>query len=194
METKKPILIICEGDSEYAYVQEVNRYLNDAGSRRVFIARNAGGGYFGNIRQYCRALKTKRNGRTFVLADADIYERNDRGCGDQYAAEKEIVPPFLFQRWNFEEFLLLHCSREVVLDWLEIAKASGHLASPKHSEEFMPIFADFCEAHADRLGFVLPYEKGDVPFPLDATRIANLQANTAEFSHPHSDLVELLND
>ena len=29
MEAKKPYLIICEGDSEFAYVQELNRFLNE---------------------------------------------------------------------------------------------------------------------------------------------------------------------
>ena len=44
MESKKTYLIICEGASEYAYIQELNRYLNARRSRLVFVARNAGGG------------------------------------------------------------------------------------------------------------------------------------------------------
>ena len=193
MKTKKPILIICEGDSEYAYVQELNRYLNEQRSDMVLVPKNAGGGYFTNIRQYCRALKTKRNGCTFVLADEDIYFRDDNHTGEQYEKEKDLVPPFVFQRWNFEEFLLLHCPREIVLEWIKTAELSGHLTAPKHSQEFLPLFQQFCENHKESLGFSLPYEKGDMPFELTAGRIATLVANSAEFQHPHTDLVNILN-
>ena len=90
MEVKKPYLIICEGDSEFAYVQELNRFLNERGVPVVFTACNAGGGGFKNLRQVCRTLKTRKNGRTYVVADKDIYQRDDNGNGTAYGKEKAL--------------------------------------------------------------------------------------------------------
>lgn len=191
MESKKTYLIICEGASEYAYIQELNRYLNARRSRLVFVARNAGGGGFKSLRQLCRAMKTKANGRTFILADRDIYFRNDDDNGTQYEREKEIMPPFLFQSWNFEDFLLLHFPDEVVSAWREACARSGHLSQPLHSEQFGLTYAAFCDQHTDELAFQLPYEKGDMPFSIKGRHMRCLLKNR-NCDFPRSDFIDLL--
>lgn len=191
MESKKTYLIICEGASEYAYVQEMNRYLNERGSRLAFVARDAGGGGFKSLRQLCRSMKTKANGRTFILADRDIYFRNDNDNGSQYEREKDVMPPFLFQAWNFEDFLLLHFPHEVVRAWREACRQSGHFARPFHSEKFGPAYSAFCEAHASELAYQLPYEKGDMPFAVKDRHVRCLLANRKS-DFPSSDFIGLL--
>ena len=192
MEIKKPYLIICEGDSEFAYIQELNRFLNEQGLPIVFIAHNAGGGGFKNLRQVCRALKTRRNGRTFIMADRDIYHRDDNGDGSMYEKEKDTVPPFLFQTWNFEDFLLMHFPAVVISGWRDEAERSGHKATPLHGCDHMPIFLAFCEDNKAALNFMFPYEKGDVPVALTKQHIDQLFANNASGSFPHSEFAEML--
>lgn len=191
MVTNDIYLIVCEGDSEVAYVQELNRYLNEQGKPIVFLPVNAGGGSFRTIRQCCRTRKTQRNGRTFVLADKDIYVRNDNGSGVSYEKEKDVLPPFLFQSWNFEDFFLMHFPAQVVAEWREISGSSGHRQSPKHSQEYAPIYAAFCHAHQDTLRYDLPYEKGDMPFAITQQHVENLLVNNGQ-DFPHSDFAELI--
>ena len=164
MDVKRPYLIICEGDSEFAYVQEFNRFLNEQGSPIVFVAHNAGGGSFKNLRQVCRALKTRKNGRTYIMADKDIYHRDDNGNGTAYEKEKGQMPPFLFQTWNFEDFLLMHVPVEVLSAGRDQARRTGHMNNPLHGEEYLPNFMTFCECNKVALDFSFPYEKGDMPF------------------------------
>ena len=192
MEIKKPYLIICEGDSEFAYIQELNRFLNEQGLPIVFIAHNAGGGGFKNLRQVCRTLKTRRNGRTFIMADRDIYHRDDNGNGSMYEKEKDTVPPFLFQTWNFEDFLLMHFPAEVISAWRVEAERSGHKAAPLHSSDYMPIFSAFCDDNKVTLNFMFPYEKGDVPFALTKQHIDQLLVNNSPDSFPHSAFADML--
>ena len=184
-------LVICEGDSEVAYVQELNRFLNERGARIVFQAVNSGGGGFSTVRQCCRDRKTRRNGRTFVFADRDIYVRNDSRNSECYEREKEVLPPFLFQTWNFEDFLLLHFPSSVVSEWRRVAMANGHLNNPMHASEYLPIYIDFCRKNAKALCFDLPYEKGDMPFPLTDRHIANLRANI-DLDFPRSEFAALI--
>lgn len=191
MVTNRVYLVICEGDSEVAYVQELNRFLNEQGKFIVFQAVNAGGGGFTTIRQCCRDRKTRKNGRTFVIVDKDIYVRNDNGAGENYEKEKDVLPPFLFQTWNFEDFLLMHFPRDLVVEWRELSAINGHLTNPKHSVDYAPMYAEFCSRYADQLQYDLPYEKGDMPFALTVGHMANLFANN-EADFPHSQFAELI--
>lgn len=192
MEVKKPYLVICEGDSEFAYVQELNRFLNERGSPIVFMARNAGGGGFKNLRQVCRTLKTRKNGRTYIIADKDIYQRDDNGNGTAYEKEKDRMPPFLFQTWDFEDFLLMHFPQEIVSAWREDAARNGHLMNPLHGNEYLPVFDAFCMKNKAALNFLFPYEKGDMPFALTSSHVEQLLANNVIGSFPHSDFAGLI--
>jgi hypothetical protein len=192
MEAKKPYLLICEGDSEFAYVQELNRFLAKRGVPVVFLPHNAGGGGFGTVRRACRKLKTKRDGRTFVVADRDIYFRNDNGNGTAYERGKHLVPPFLFQTWNFEDFLLMHFPPALLVTWREEALRAGHSSNPLHRRDYMPLFTAFCSQHNDVLKFSAPYEKGDMPFELHPLHLERLVANNGTSVFPFSAFVEFL--
>ena len=192
MELKKPYLIICEGDSEFAYIQELNRFLNEQGLSIVFVAHNAGGGGFKNLRQVCRTLKTRRNGRTFIMADKDIYYRNDNGNGSMYEKERDTVPPFLFQTWNFEDFLLMHFPVAVISAWRDETEHCGHRMQPFHSDDYMSIFSAFCDGNKTALNFIFPYEKGDIPFTLTKQHIDKLFENNTQNSFPHSEFADML--
>lgn len=192
MDAKKPYLLVCEGDSEFAYVQELNRFLAKRGSSIVFLPRNAGGGGFRSLRRCCRTAKTRRDGRTFVLADRDIYSRNDNGNGTAYEQGKDRMPPFLFQTWNFEDFLMMHFSPELLAAWRSEARRCGHSDTPLHRRDYMPLFCAFCLQHNDVLEFSAPYEKGDMPFELQPGHLERLVANNGTSVFPHSDFAEFL--
>lgn len=177
MRSKTVILIICEGDSEYAYVQELNRFLNMRNSSVTLLGCNAGGGGFKSLRQVCRARKTRNNGRTFIFADADIYFRNDSDNRKMYDQEKAVLPPFLFQTWNFEDFLLMHFPCEVLEAWVEECRKSGHDVNPLHSKDYLPMFLKFCAKNQDILSFDFAYEKGDMPFSMNASHLRALSEN-----------------
>ncbi len=68
MEAKRHYLIICEGASECAYVQELNRFLNENGISLVFSVVDAGGGGFDQIRQCCRRHRVRPGSRAVVEA------------------------------------------------------------------------------------------------------------------------------
>lgn len=191
MESKKIYLIVCEGDSEFAYVQQLNRYLNEKGLGVVLIPANAHGGGFKSIRQFCREKKTQANGRTFVFVDRDIYFRDDDQNGTMYESEKHLLPPFQFQTWNFEDFLLLHFSPALIEQWRDVSASNGHANMPKRGKEFLPIFEAFCHDHNDELKFLLPYEKGDMPFSLTDQHFANLRFNNSG-SYPHSEFAKII--
>lgn len=193
MKSKIAYLIICEGDSEYAYVQELNRLLNERGCRAILTPCNAHGGGFASLRQICRRKKTQRNGRTFILADRDIYERNDNGNRDSYESECRFMPPFMFQYWNFEDFLLMHFDSSVLGAWREEAYQCGHKAIPKSAGEFEKIYELFCEQYNKVLKFALPYEKGDMPFSLKESHLRDLFANS-EGDFPRSDFISFIRE
>lgn len=191
MTTNSVYLVICEGDSEIAYVQELNRFLNEQGCRVVLQTVNAGGGGFSSVRQCCRDRKTRRNGRTFVMADRDIYFRNDNGCGEALEQDKDLLPPFLFQSWNFEDFLLMHFPAELVGEWRKLSRINGHLRDPKCANDYRPIYDEFCRNHAEVLGYDLPYEKGDMPFELSTRHMENLMKNSSD-EFPKSDFAKMI--
>jgi len=55
----------------------------------------------------------------------------------------------------------------------------------------MPIFEDFCLKHNDVLQYDLPYEKGDMPFPLTERHLENLIENNRQ-TFPIADFAELI--
>lgn len=182
-------LIVCEGRSEAAYVQEVNRFLRET-EKGVFLTPcNAGSGNFKVIRKVCRSRKIPPGGSAYVMVDRDIYERNDGRNGDLYARGFRKLPTFLFQYFNFEDFLIMHFPRECCEAWRRRMEPFRHFSVPLREEKYRGVFRDFCGAHLPGLR---EYEKGDIPFSLTEWHFRNLFANNHAGRLPKSDFAEFM--
>lgn len=188
--------IICEGDSECAYVNQLCRLLLASGVQENFQAIPVGGGDFKLILGACKANKyTSRLPFFKVMLDYDRYKRNDRDCNKRYeAAKKKIkLPDFLFQHHTFEDFLLMHCSVDIVRAWQVFAKAH-FFNTPLTKGPYIERLKAFAQQHPGELAWVTSYKKGEFPFSeLTLDHLRNLFANnTTAALPPYSDFATFL--
>jgi hypothetical protein len=182
-------IIVCEGESEWAYLQRMQSFFNQQpllGNAFEpplrFIAPPqaiARGGKFSTLKkQYGATLKANRNITIQIWADFDLYHRNDKKCADHYAAKTAGIPDFLFSFHNFEDFYALHFDGIELAEWLRFGN-SGHFNTPLHAAGYRPeikrIFPD--------------YGKGRLPADFVSwASLRNLKANLSHqpASNPHN--------
>ena len=145
-------IIVCEGESEYAYLQRLGSFLNAQplpdGTFETpirFIGPTRAVAKTGSFRTIKRAFnKTRKENKRApsiqIWADFDLYHRNDRDCAGGYAAKTSGIPDFLFSFHNFEDFLALHWSGAQLAEWLRYGSPAGrnHFAAPLHSKNYEP--------------------------------------------------------
>lgn len=170
-------LIICEGESERAYLQRLQAFFDQqplpSGSfeppLRIFAPQNAiaQSGKFSALTKCYRAVRkeNKKAPSIRIWTDFDLYHRNDHECATHYRSKRSTVPDFLFSFHNFEDFLALHLADEPFSRWLEFCRR-GHFANPLHSPDYHRKFEP-----------ILPvYRKGGLPPDFITWRsLANLQ-------------------
>ena len=163
-------IVVCEGDSEVAYVNELNRllYRDPFGFKMLaFRAVCAESGHFDRVK---RAVKTEKaanpSSRLLVWADYDVYCRNDLNNRVKYQNRKGL-PDFLFSVMNFEDFLMMHCETPQLKAWTEVCRRHRHFEVPMHAQEYEPLFRDFWP----------DYQKGDMPFELTRQRLEQMFVN-----------------
>lgn len=191
MEKREHYLVICEGASEFAYTQVLNRFLNENNQSLILSAHNAESGNLKVIRNHCRAMKCKMKA-AIVMLDYDIYERNDNNNLSLYEQHKDRLPKFCFQHFNFEDFLLMHYPPAILDKWRSRMKESGHYASPLHENEYLAVFNRFVCEHENELQFSSTYQKGDMPFMLTSEKLRNLFVNNRNSELPRSDFATFL--
>lgn len=191
MKQPKPrfCLIVCEGDSEEAYVQELAVFARDHEWGITFQAKRSEGG--GEFSALVKACKKTNHTQTKVMVDWDRFERNEGKCRDHYEAMRARLPKFLFQYFNFEDFLLMHFPAEIVAAWRK--EAAAHFKRPWTAGEYMPKFKAFVEVHQEALKALQNYRKGDV-FPLTQEHLDNLFQNNTQDGLPRSEFVTFLKD
>lgn len=164
MARPKNIIVICEGASEWVYLQRLNSFLAahpfpdgwwEPPIR--FIGKPKRGVGNGTYKAIVRALNNERqqNKTTeiWVWVDADLYVRNEHACGDSYRNRPAAVPAFRFSAFNFEDFLALHLDDDRFAHWLREMTTCGHLQRPLPWSQY--------ESH---LLTILPnYRKGELP-------------------------------
>ncbi len=155
-------IIVCEGESEWAYLQRLQAFLDDqevpAGafeSPLLFIGPEhaiAKTGTFGKIKSTYNKTRSANRGRSIqVWADFDLYHRNDKKCATHYAAKTSGIPDFFFSFHNFEDFFALHFDGTALAEWLKFGGPSGHrhFITPLHSDGYLPeikrIFPDYAK-------------------------------------------------
>lgn len=185
-------IIVCEGESERAYLQRLQKFLdaqelpqNTFEPPLRFIAPEsalAKTGSFGKIKStYNKTRSANKKASLKVWADFDLYHRNDNKCAELYADKTSGIPDFLFSFHNFEDFFALHFAGAQLTDWLNFGGPTGrsHFTTPLHSGGYLPeikrIFPD--------------YVKGGLPADFVSwASLTNLKANLAHQpnSNPHN--------
>jgi len=176
MERCSAYVIVSEGSSERAYIQQLRSFLanrmpvgDDFRPRLDLMPKvtnnGAGGGQFSLVQQtYRKCRKADKHTPIMVWVDADIYVRNEGAVEERNAksyAGKKDLPDFLFSVMNFEDFLALHFDDDIFEKWYETF-SERHFKTPMHGSEHVPLFVKIWENHAKRYS-CKPYSKGDLP-------------------------------
>lgn len=170
------IIIVCEGASEKAYIQELNRYLEEEEIPLNFIPRPSDGGQYTHVvRKYREVRKENKTTRIIIWVDWDRYQRNDNSDMDNYRRKPDDIPPFLFSYQNFEDFLSMHWDRAKMQRWWTSCVSRDHFTNPSHSKEYMPAFITFIEGN---------YSKGEMPIHIDFHSLNNVRMHQNDASIP----------
>lgn len=165
MNRTKNIVVICEGASEWAYLQRLNSFLAslpfpdgwlDVPVR--FIGRppkvGVGTGAYKPVERALRKeMKENQTAEKWVWVDADLYIRNEKDSGDNYRRRPANIAPFYFSILNFEDFLACHLDDESFKRWITVMSATGHFTNPLCWDDYKIPYAQ-----------ILPgYHKGGLP-------------------------------
>jgi hypothetical protein len=175
-EQRKSMTVVCEGASEKAYIQELNRYLEEEDIPLHFFPRPSNGGQYTQVvRKYKEARKNNHTARILIWVDWDRYRRNDNADMDNYRKKSKDIPDFLFSYMNFEDFLSMHLDRGEMEEWWTSCNGRHHFDTPSHSKEYMPAFRSFIGE---------TYEKGEMPIEIDCHNLGNLRSHQNDPSVP----------
>lgn len=185
--TKKIILVVCEGFSEKAYLQELNRYLDQNDYPFIFVAKPIKNGHFKPAKiKYTDVKKDNPKSIIYIWVDKDTYIRNDERDGEQYANKPKTIPDFLFNYNNFEDFIVMHLPSEKVTEWQEICRKKKHFEKPLHARDYIPLYKNYV---------INGYEKACMPFPITEASLRQAISNQKNISISFkSDFLKLLND
>ncbi len=166
---KKTYVIVCEGNSENAYIQELNRFLDDGDYSFTFVSNPIRNGHYKAVTSKYQDVKRKSpRSDIFIWVDKDTYQRNDDNDGDNYSRKPSKFPDFMFSFFNFEDFLVMHMDEMIVLKWQDICEKHGHFENPMYSEQYMPLL---------RENIFPNYKKGEIPFEITKENFENLLRN-----------------
>lgn len=173
---KKSIICVCEGPSERAYIQELNRFFEEEEIALHIIPKPSKGGQYSLVRKMYRStLKNNPRLPICIWVDWDRYKRNDSGDLDNYQNKPSDIPDFWFTYMNFEDFLSMHLETEDVNRWWVSCNGRNHFSSPSHSSEYIPEFIKFL---GDQ------YNKGEIPIAVNASSLENLKKHQEDPSIP----------
>ncbi len=185
---KRIIIVVAEGQSEVAYLNELNRYFREEEIDTVFYPVKSVNGQYREIRKaYNAVVKKNRKSRIEILVDRDIYIRDESERRDYERREEDGLPRFRFSYMNFEDYLILHSSSHTAERWARISKEYGHDILPMTAKEYLPLMRRtgiFGKTH---------YRKGEVPFKITSERLYNLIRNDRSRNiYLHSDFTDVL--
>lgn len=165
MVSPKNIVVVCEGESEWTYLQRLNSALASEPFPEGwveppvrFIGRpkktGVGKGSFKAVERALRKeMKMNPSAEKWAWVDADLYARDYKDCGTNYQKRATGIPPFHFSIFNFEDFLALHLDDEKFDHWVKVMTDAGHFKNPLHWDDYKGHFEN-----------VMPgYQKGGLP-------------------------------
>jgi hypothetical protein len=155
-------IIICEGASEYAYLQQAQQLIREIPLKDYafeppfklipFRQNGANGGHFNSLKKrFAEAKRANRNSPIHIWADFDVYHRNDSRCAQDYANKSQGIPDFHFSLHNFEDFLALHFKKELLAEWIAWGERS-HFNNPLATDDGASLIAKL----------MLGYQKGSL--------------------------------
>ncbi len=160
------VTVVCEGQSENMYLQELNRFFREYRIPLAFIPRIVGNGACKAVIGHYRSIrKFLRHEEIIIWVDLDIYMGSE---ANNYTVKPASIPDFLFSEMNFEDFLMLHMNPQQVLRWQTIADAHDHFRHPMPASVYLPVYKTVCFHH---------YRKGRMPFKLNAQTLKQLFIN-----------------
>ncbi len=179
------LIIVCEGLSEYAYIQELNRTLRELGVRAVLHPVCIGSGFYAKaVAKFRQVKKDNPRDAIHIWVDYDIYARNERNCRDEYERRPQGIPAFLFSRQNSEDFLATHLDATRLRTWVNHCRQTRHLETPLPTSRHIPLFRDVLFQN---------YKKGNLPFAFSTTTLRQMLENQAKGDMPfHCDFAELI--
>ena len=185
---KKIIIVVAEGQSEIAYLNELNRYFREEEINTVFYPVKAVNGQYREVRKaYNAVVKKNRKSRIEILVDRDIYIRDDSERKDYCRRAEDGLPPFRFSYMNFEDFLILHFSPHRAERWARLASEHGHDTIPLTAKEYLAL------QKYSRIWGKVHYRKGEVPFEITTERLNNLIENDRSSTiFMHSDFTDVI--
>lgn len=129
-------IVVCEGSSEFAYLNELNRFLRELGQTKMFIPKTVGtGDYYAVLKKYREVKKHNLKNHIAIWVDYDRYCRDDNHNRMEYTKRNiSKIPTFLFNHHSFEDFFVMHYDDNVVSRWQTICQAQNHFMNPLKSE------------------------------------------------------------
>ena len=187
-KAKNVIIVIAEGQSEIAYLSELNRFLREEEIGWVFYPVKAVNGQYREVRKtYNQVWKKNRKARIEILVDRDIYIREPGERDDYRQRKNDGLPYFRFSYMNFEDFLIMHLGHERAKRWCSIASEYGHNVIPLAAKEYIALM------HSSRVWGRTRYKKGAMPFEIDYARLRNLIRNDSDRAlFIHSDFTDVI--
>ena len=187
-KAKNVIIVIAEGQSEIAYLSELNRFLREEETGWVFYPVKAVNGQYREVRKtYNQVWKKNRKARIEILVDRDIYIREPNERDDYRQRKNDDLPYFRFSYMNFEDFLIMHLGPERAKRWCSIASEHGHNVIPLAAKEYLALM------HSSGVWGRTHYRKGTMPFEIDYARLRNLIRNDSDRSlFIHSDFTDVI--
>ena len=152
-------IIVCEGKSEWTYVQSLNRLFRELPTEAVdgivplvLVPKpppdGVGSGRFPRlVRELRRARRDNPRTEVVVWADADLYVRPGHDQ-DRFLEDATFSASFRFSAFNFEDFLALHGDDETFVRWKETLSSTGHFSTPLHSNEYLSLFQRIVPGYA----------------------------------------------
>ncbi len=179
--------VIFEGNSEEAYLSELNRHLRDEGINIYFNLYNLKGiaEYKKIKRKHKEAKKNMRKGDEIVIwLDNDVFKRGKLSK----EALRKILGDFDIVKYNhenFEDFLIMHLSDKEVERWHEICIKEDHFKRPMNRKKVATLMRE-----------IFPdYSKGSLPDGFQINKvtldrlISNSQCSILKFE---SDIVSVI--
>ncbi len=160
------VIVICEGSSEYVYLQELNRFFRANHIPLAFSGQVIGtGAYKAAVNRYRDIRRQMKNAEIVIWVDKDIYLDSQKRLYDN---KPPVIPDFMFSRMNFEDFLALHMDRKSMFKWQKVCEEHHHFSEPMCSAVYLPLFKVSCFEH---------YKKGKLPFKINEETLSRLFAN-----------------
>jgi hypothetical protein len=159
----KPIIVLCEGLSEETYIICLNKFLNSQTDNLIRLVPKIIGGKNAVLKSWKKIKAENRNFRCVIWLDKDVYKR-------QEVLLPKISPDvFLFNTYNFEDFLVMHLGYKSVMKWQEICCRLNHFLTP--------ITSKVCEENIMQI--FEKYRKGSMPneVTINSESLANLFNN-----------------